>query len=708
MRDTATNLASRLMILFLGLSGFLLMLPMPGAQGFQLDLLPPPDPDDGYTFRVLCLHDVRDNLGESFSYYPDQFAIETRTLADLFDWIRTNGYNPVSVSQILESRSGGAPLPPRPILLTFDDGYESGYSKVWPLLKKFNYPAVFALVTSWLEVPEDQSIKLSQRLSVPRNTFFSWEQVREMAQSPLIEFASHTHNLHRGVIANPQGNEKAAATTRIWKADEGRYETDAEYTERIRADLAESMRLIELHTGKRPRVIAWPYGMQNRDTDAIAKELGMEIMLTLRPGPNTRDVPLQHVRRALLDYETTAGTLPYALRSPAEDSGVFHPVQRIVQVDLDYVYDPDPAQQERNLSRLIDRIKDLRPSAVYLQAFADEKGTGEITELYFPNRHMPMRADLFDRVAWQLKTRAEVEVYAWMPVLTFSVPPTNPAYGRTVQSAGGPERGPGHPTRLSPFDSIVRQMIEEIYEDLAKSSSFDGILFHDDAILGETEDASPAALKVYESWGLPPDIEKIRRSPELMQRWTEAKTQYLIDFTREIVATVEDYQKGHDMLVVRNLYAQPVLNPEAQAWYAQDLRSFLKAYDYVALMAMPFLEGASDPVQWMSELVHAVADEGGLSRTIFELQTVDWRQPQPLPTDLVARQMQTLRRMGAIHYGYYPEDFVANHPDVEVLRDVMSLQSVLSIRRMPPNQFEARQRIVGNVKDIGNIVVVTE
>src|SRR5690606_27406739 len=144
-------------------------------------------PDDGYTFRVLCLHDVRDNLGESFSYYPDQFAIETRTLADLFDWIRTNGYNPVSVSQILESRSGGAPLPPRPILLTFDDGYESGYSKVWPLLKKFNYPAVFALVTSWLEVPEDQSIKLSQRLSVPRNTFFSWEQVREMAQSPLIE-----------------------------------------------------------------------------------------------------------------------------------------------------------------------------------------------------------------------------------------------------------------------------------------------------------------------------------------------------------------------------------------------------------------------------------------------------------------------------------------------------------------------------------------
>lgn len=693
-------------ILISCITTLLFALPFSASYAFELDFLPPPDPNDGVTFRVLCLHDVRDNLGATFDQYPDQFAIDTRTLADLFDWIRTNDFHPVSVSQIIEARNGGEPLPPRPLLLTFDDGYESGYSKVWPLLKTFNYPAVFALVTSWLEVPADESIQLSTKLSVPRDTFLSWEQIKEMAQSPLVEFASHSHNLHRGILANPQGNEKAAATTRMWLKTEKRYETTEEYIARIKADLAKSVELIEQHTGQAPRVIAWPYGMQNRDTDDVAMSLGMNVMLTLRPGPNTKDVPLQHVRRALLDYEMSAGSLPYALRSPAEDSGTIHPVQRIVQVDLDYVYDEDPQQVERNLSALIDRIKDLRPSAIYLQAFADEKGTGDITEVYFPNRHMPMRGDLFNRVAWQLKTRAEVEVFAWMPVLTFALPSDNPAHGRVVQSTGETERGAGHPARLSPFDPTVRKVISEIYEDLAVSSSFDGILFHDDAILGETEDASPAALAVYESWGLPGNIRQIKQSPELARRWSEAKTEYLIDFTEELVKTVEAYQRGHDMLVARNLFTRPVLQPESEAWYAQNLRSFLKAYDYVALMAMPRMENVDRPDEWMTRLVHTVADAGGLSRTIFELQALDWRDMQPVPSEELLNQMKHLRRLGAIHYGYYPEDFVGNHPNAELLREAMSLQSVLTIRRLPPHQYAARKRIVPDGFDINNIVVV--
>ncbi|MFX8187854.1 poly-beta-1,6-N-acetyl-D-glucosamine N-deacetylase PgaB, partial [Acinetobacter baumannii] len=90
--------------------------------------------------------------------------------------------------------------------------------------------------------------------------------------------------------------------------------------------------------------------------------------------------------------------------------------------DMDYIYDPDPKQQEANLGKLIDRIKDLAPRAVYLQAYADAKGNGAVESVYFPNRHLPMRADLFSRVSWQLKTRAKVEVYAWLPMLSFKLP----------------------------------------------------------------------------------------------------------------------------------------------------------------------------------------------------------------------------------------------------------------------------------------------
>ncbi|MCV5942337.1 poly-beta-1,6-N-acetyl-D-glucosamine N-deacetylase, partial [Escherichia coli] len=78
---------------------------------------------------------------------------------------------------------------------------------------------------------------------------------------------------------------------------------------------------------------------------------------------------------------------------------------RVMHVDLDYVYDKDPAQQKRNIDKLIQRVYDMRISHVFLQAYADPKGDGNIRELYFPNRWLPMRADLFNYISWQLQTR---------------------------------------------------------------------------------------------------------------------------------------------------------------------------------------------------------------------------------------------------------------------------------------------------------------
>ncbi len=57
--------------------------------------------------------------------------------------------------------------------------------------------------------------------------------------------------------------------------------------------------------------------------------------------------------------------------------------------------------------------------------------------------------------------------------------------------------------RLSPFDPLVRETIQDIYDDLARYSSFNGITFGADATLNAYEDTSAAALAVYQSWGLP-------------------------------------------------------------------------------------------------------------------------------------------------------------------------------------------------------------
>ena len=88
-----------------------------------------------------------------------------------------------------------------------------------------------------------------------------------------------------------------------------------------------------------------------------------------------------------------------------------HRPQKIAHVDLDYIYDTDVRQMNRNIDALIDRISKLGVNTVYLQAFADPDGDGTADAVYFPNRRIPMRADLFSRVSWQLCVENNRVVY---------------------------------------------------------------------------------------------------------------------------------------------------------------------------------------------------------------------------------------------------------------------------------------------------------
>ncbi|MDW9231568.1 poly-beta-1,6-N-acetyl-D-glucosamine N-deacetylase PgaB [Burkholderia cepacia] len=655
----------------------------------MIDLLPPSDPVDGKTFRVICLHDVRDNLLATFSSSTmvDPYAVDTGTLTAIFSWLQTNNYHTITVKQIEASRHGGKPLPPRAVLLTFDDGYSSHYTKVLPLLERFKYPAVMGIVTAWIDAPLDTPIKISDKIQMPRDYFMTWDQVKKVGQSEFVELGCHTHNLHHGAVANPQGNELPATTSHLYLQDQKRYETDAEFEARVHDDLQTCVRQIRERTGIVARSMVWPYGAENQPVRKISTSLGMDIQFSLDAGPNTPDVPLDRLRRILMMYDVDIGGFERSMREPASNRGDVDIPERVVQVDLDQVYDPDPARQEANLGKLIERIYRMQPKSVYLQAFADPKGTGVAESLYFPNRHLPMRGDLFSRAAWQLSTRSNVQVYAWMPVLAFR-PRADQHRGLEAVSAygGAPARENGSRVyRLSPFDPEARLFIEQIYEDLGKYASFSGILFSDDAVLDDYEDAGRHALSTYAQWGLPADIGKIRATPDLMKRWTRQKSRYLIDLTRQLEQIVLANQNAGDVLTARNIFALPVLKPESEAWFAQNYDDFLATYDFVALMAMPYMEQAQDPERWMDQLVDAVrAKQLGTRRTVFELQSYDWHARKDIGGTALLAQMRRLRSKGAVNFGYYPDNFLNNQPDLDTMRDVMSLKS-----RLDPTSINA-------------------
>lgn len=96
---------------------------------------------------------------------------------------------------------------------------------------------------------------------------------------------------------------------------------------------------------------------------------------------------------------------------------------RIMHIDLDYVFDPDKTQQQQNIQALIARIQQIQPNTIFLQAFADPDANGSADQVYFENRHIPTRDNLFPQVLREIRQQTQVkQVYAWLPLIAWEFP----------------------------------------------------------------------------------------------------------------------------------------------------------------------------------------------------------------------------------------------------------------------------------------------
>ncbi|MDN0084716.1 poly-beta-1,6-N-acetyl-D-glucosamine N-deacetylase PgaB [Crenobacter sp. SG2305] len=600
----------------------------------------------GSRLIVLCYHEVVQNVQPD-----DPYSVDAVGLVKQLEWMRGRGYQFVSVDDVLADRAGTRPLPEKAVLLSFDDGYESVYSYVFPILKLFKAPAVIGLVGSWLDAPQGGQVNYSGK-TVPRANFLTWSQIREMQASGLVEVASHTYDLHYGQIANPQGNEEPAASTQHYDVKTERYESRDQMLARVRADFIRNSALIKRETGKAPRVMVWPYGSYTKELTDITTSLGMPITLTLDDGVNLSTTPLSRLRRVLIDASMTLRDLAYIFKSQeTAPNGLPRQPTRAMRVSIDSIYDADPVVFNNNLGKLLDRVKEMGPSLVYLQAYSDPGNTGVAQSLYFPNRHMPVRADLFNRVAWQLHTRAGVEVYAWLPLLAYHLPDG---------------------AHLSPYSAASRTLIRDIYEDLGQSGRFAGLLMQDDGQQNEQDDASADALRTYQQWGLPASLEQIRQDPKLAARWSEGKTEQVNDFSLELAKLVQRYQP--DLRVARTLNPNVVLHPESRAWISQSFDKSLSNYNYIVISALSRSTGGEDGLRTLFQKVASYP--GGLDKTVFELPSQDGRNGEaPVPVDTLEQRVVDLHTWGARNIGYAPDEPFQNNPDVASFKRVFSMTS---------------------------------
>lgn len=627
---------------------------------------------DATALTIIGYHEITDRKDALIPSY----AVTSQQFSEHLDWLKNNGYHFINVDQLIKAHEGKYSLPSKPVLLTVDDGYQSFYQNAYPIIRAKKVPVVLAVVGSWLEPKESQKVDFGGE-AISRDKILSWKELKEMQNSGLVEIASHSYHLHQGIVGNPQGNLEPAAITRIYDSASKTYESDEHYRSRIFQDLKKNNNLLKSHGLRSPRVMVWPYGRYNMQLVQTAKQLGMPITITLDDGADHAKQSLQNMSRILVQGNMSTSALAQEIKNRELNLNDNNRPQKIMHVDLDYIYDPDPQQQERNLGNLLDRINAMGVNTVYLQAFSDPDANGSADMVYFPNRHIPMRADLFNRVAWQIQTRTPVQrLYAWMPLLAWELPKADPVSKdlvETQQAKTGEHLNMGY-IRLSPFSPDARQTIKEIYQDLAKSTPFDGLLFHDDVTLSDYEDASPDALAAYAKLGLPTDLAEIRSNDAELQKWTAYKTNYLDDFAMQLAAEVRQYQPY--LLTARNLYAQVALNPYAENWYAQSLEQSLNRYDFTAIMAMPYMEQSKNPNQFYTDILNRVKKyPNGIKKTVMELQAMNWRNDQKVPSEEMAETIKSLYQQGAMHVAYYPDDPIKGHPDVEIMHKTFALKS---------------------------------
>ncbi len=185
---------------------------------------------------VLMYHSVSDSPTaptRALSVRPGMFGAQLCHL-------RLQGFTGLTFGELGRRRRTGRPLPARPIVLTFDDGYADLVEEALPILTEQGFPATVFVTTGWLR---DAGRYAAGRAP---GRMLSWTQLADLSAAG-IEIAAHTHS-------HPQLDQISGP--------------------RLRAELEDSKRLLEDRLGCAVTSLAYPYGYSSRRVRSVAREVG--------------------------------------------------------------------------------------------------------------------------------------------------------------------------------------------------------------------------------------------------------------------------------------------------------------------------------------------------------------------------------------------------------------------------------------------------
>jgi len=184
-------------------------------------------------------------------------------------WLSEHGYTTISLDELAEILQGREIGPPKPVVITFDDGDVTIEKYALPLLRRYGMTASIMVVTS----------KVGRRWQDVQT--MDWGALKRLEDSGVFRVESHTHDMHYKV-KGADGRMTPVFLDKLPYTGEPRRGGEIF----VRFDLRTASRLIEEHMGHPARWLAWPYGWASSELDSLAAKEGYRGSLSLAAGTN--------------------------------------------------------------------------------------------------------------------------------------------------------------------------------------------------------------------------------------------------------------------------------------------------------------------------------------------------------------------------------------------------------------------------------------
>lgn len=221
---------------------------------------------------ILLYHSIDEDCAPQFRrwvVHPDKFAQQMA-------FLQQEAYTPLTVTQFVTALNDKTPLPERPVIVTFDDGFADFYTGALPILKRFDVPATLYITTGFIGETSRWLMEQGEGL----RPMLTWQQITEINANG-IECGAHTHT-------HPQLD----LLSRFQAYDQ----------------ICRSKRLLESHLGQKVQSFAYPHGYYKAEVHNIVQSAGFSSACAVKHAMSATHDDQFALARIIIEADTDLAT----------------------------------------------------------------------------------------------------------------------------------------------------------------------------------------------------------------------------------------------------------------------------------------------------------------------------------------------------------------------------------------------------------------